>query len=130
MTATLEPIVVDGWRAEPADIGGYWIYAPGYGGLCGHARTQEVAEKWLDESSGRAYKRLPEVKKSELRLVKGARLPIAQFPFRRNDWHQPYAYYLGDRYLGTIHVKQKRGRMEIMGDLKTICKDNGLRLVD
>jgi hypothetical protein len=135
-------IEVNGWRAIPrSDTGGYDISAPG-GAYRGHAITKEAAEQWLDEASGAAYNRLPAVKKDELRVEVGPKVPIAQFPFRRNDFYQHTHYYYGDKRLGSIQYKVKRGKHGYLtlphgtqsctqgANLRWLLQQNSLRLVD
>lgn len=135
-------IEVRGWKAIPNPTGGYDLHKPGayetFSGWCG---TEELAREWLDTASGAAYDRLPAVKRSELREEVGQKNPIAQFPFRRNEYYQHTFYYYGDKCLGSIQYKFQRGRGSYLtspygtnscvqgSDLKWLCKENGLRLV-
>lgn len=137
-------IELNGWKAVLQDGGSgtdYYIYSNmPYDNFKGLARSPEVALKWLEDATGVTYNNLPAVKRSELRVEEGPKIPISQFPFRRGEWYRHTHYYHGEKRLGSIQVKHKNKRTETMtlvdggggilgGDLRWMCEQNGLRLL-
>ena len=141
MIATKKKTITIGkWRAVP-NGDGYDIHAPGtFDTFRGYANNETVAIKWLEDSSGLTYQRLPEVKRSDLIVKDGPRQAISKFPFRPNDTFQHTFYFLGENMLGSIQTKVERGRTTLLtcckdavirgSDLRWICSQHGLRLVD
>ena len=137
-----ETIKTEGWRAEPAADGGFNIHSPGsYDTYRGWAKDKTVAIKWIEDASGLTYRRLPAIKMQELTVQTGARLPLAQFPFRPKDYYQHVFYHQGDKLLGSVQIKSCRGRVTtltsavghgaVIGrDLRWMCEQHGLRLED
>lgn len=139
-TEVKKTITINGWRAVP-NGDGYDIHKPGsYDTFCGYANNERVAIKWLEDSSGLTYQRLPEVKRTDIIVKDGPRQPISKWPYRSNDTYQHRFYFLGEKMLGSIQTKVERGRTETLtvysgtcvrgSDLRWICEQNGLRLVD
>ncbi len=141
ISGSKQAIVIRGWRAVPRDNGGFNIYAPGnYDTYRGAASTLKAALDWLNEVSGVNYDALPAVKKSELVVHADPEQPIPAQPIRPNDTFQLTHYYYDGKFLGTIQVKNIRGTITkstcckgygIRGsDLRWLCKENGLRLIE
>jgi hypothetical protein len=133
-------ITIGKWRAVP-NGDGYDIHAPGmFDTFRGYANSEKVAIKWLEDSSGLTYQRLPELKRSDITVKEGPRQGISKFPYRKNDTFQHTFYFLGEQLLGSIQTKVERGRTTLLtccgdsgicgSDLRWICEQNGLRLVD
>lgn len=142
--AVIQPPECNGWRAvkKPDSEQDYDIYAPGcYNTFRGLARSFEVALQWLQDASGWTYSQLPAVKYSELRIEHGPKIPIAQFPYRKNEWYRHTHYYYGDKRLGSIQSRYRNKRSDsltiadtggciIGSDLRWLLQQSGLRLTN
>ncbi len=132
-------ITIGSWRAVPSELGGYDIYAPGYGGYRGHAKTESAARSWLMESSGENYKALPAITSSELRCEVSEWNNVRDFG--RCYSYRHHHYYHGDRRIGSVQEKMIANKTEYLtlpdgksscirgGDLRWLCEQAGLRLV-
>lgn len=132
-------IHIYGWRAEPAEYGGYNIHSPGiYDTYRGWAKNRSVAIKWMEDASGLTFRRLPPIKLSELTIRTGARQPLPDG--RKGNYYQHTFYHHGEVLLGTVQIKVCRGRVTtltcaighgVIGrDLRWMCEQHGLRLID
>lgn len=136
-------IVIGGWRGIPNPNGGYDIHSSaGYDSYRGWAGTKEAAVKWLEDSSGVTYSKLPEIKIANIQVIHEAKQAILAFPFRKNDFYQHTFYYKGDVCLGSIQTKYVNGRYSYLtlptgmnhcipyASVQWLCEANGLRLVE
>jgi hypothetical protein len=136
-------ITIGGWRAIPNPNGGYDIHSNStYDSFKGWARTKEAAIRWLEDSSGVTYSRLPELRKGNITMVPGGRQSIPKFPFRKRDYYEHTHYYNGEFRLGSILTKYTNGKCSYMTlpvgsnscipypSLRWLCEANGFRLID
>ena len=143
MSKVNEVIVIGGWRAIPNPNGGYDIHArSGHDSYRGWAGTKEAAVKWLEDSSGVTYSKLPEIKMANITVIAEEKQSILKFPFRKNDYYQHTFYYKGDVCLGSIQTKFVNGRYSYLtlpagmthcityASVQWLCEANGFRLVE
>lgn len=143
-----EVIEICGWRAIPQNDGWYHIYAPGpsnalYGDkFRGAARTEEVARKWLMDSSGETYRQLPPIKRSQVAVQRNDRIKTCEFPY--HGWYQHTVFLLNGTELGRIQTKYIRKRTSVLvlsskdegctvggsDPLQWILERNGYRLIE
>lgn len=104
-------IRVNNWQAvQIKDSSDYYIYdhrgIPD--GCRGLARNEEQAVKWLEDATGITYNNLPPVKRSDIRVQTDEKIPIREFS--RRGWYRNTRYFLGDKELGYVQIKNIRHR--------------------